>query len=80
MAGYTLALDIPAREGAIDLIRQFELLTLDGNGRIYPAKDALMCAESFDIMYPNKNKFLNVLKEIQAKPASRAAQRYGLII
>ncbi|MFT6084306.1 MAG: decaprenylphospho-beta-D-ribofuranose 2-oxidase, partial [Alphaproteobacteria bacterium] len=37
MAGYTLALDIPAREGAIDLIRQFELLTLDGNGRIYPA-------------------------------------------
>ncbi len=77
-AGYTLAIDIPARQGAITLIKNLETLVLDAKGRIYPAKDSLMTAESFAMMYPNKDKFLNVLKQIKAKPVSKAAIRYGL--
>lgn len=77
-AGYNLALDIPAHEGSVGLIRNLEDLVLEAKGRIYPAKDALMTAESFDLMYPNKQKFLKVLQDIKAKPISKAAIRYGL--
>ena len=77
-AGYTLAIDIPAREGAIALIKRLEGLILEAKGRIYPAKDALMSAETFAMMYPNTEKFINLLKDIKAKPISKAAHRYGL--
>lgn len=79
-AGYTLAFDIPARNGTKELMQHFESLVLEVKGRIYPAKDALMSAVSFEKMYPNKQKFLDVLKNIQAQPISKAAHRYGLIL
>ncbi len=76
--GYTLAIDIPAHRGAIELMKSLEALIRDAKGRIYPAKDALMTAQSFDAMYPRKDEFLKVLKHINAKPLSQAAHRYGL--
>jgi decaprenylphospho-beta-D-ribofuranose 2-oxidase len=78
MAGYTLAIDIPAKQGAIALMKTLEDLICEANGRIYPAKDALMTAESFAKMYPRKDAFLTILKQINAKPVSQAAHRYGL--
>jgi decaprenylphospho-beta-D-ribofuranose 2-oxidase len=77
-AGYTLALDIPAKQGAVGLLRTFEQMITEVKGRIYPAKDALMTQKSFDMMYPNKEKFLTILKDINARSVSKAAIRYGL--
>ncbi|WP_421704685.1 FAD-binding protein [Aliiroseovarius sp.] len=50
--GYTLAVDLPAREGVIPLAEQLEQLCRQAGGRLYLAKDALAHGEAIKAMYP----------------------------
>jgi len=52
MEGYTLAVDIPNRDGAERLIKQLEDITAEAQGRIYLAKDSLSSRERVRAMYP----------------------------
>ncbi|RMD49610.1 MAG: FAD-binding oxidoreductase [Alphaproteobacteria bacterium] len=57
MAGYTLALDLPARRGTEDFIRELHAMVQDAGGRIYLAKDALLTPERAHAMYPERAEF-----------------------
>ncbi len=52
MAGYTLAIDFPARQQAETLIAELEAMTLEAGGRLYLGKDALAPGEMIKAMYP----------------------------
>lgn len=52
MEGYTLAIDFPARERAVQLIGELEEMTLEAGGRLYLGKDALAHGETIKAMYP----------------------------
>jgi FAD/FMN-containing dehydrogenase len=56
--GITLALDFPIRhEVSFALLERLAAITLDHGGRMYPAKDATMTAEQFQVFYPQWKKF-----------------------
>ena len=80
-AGYTLALDFPNRKNTISLLKELEHITLKADGRIYMAKDAMISPETFDTMYPNKQKFLDIVQNIDpsGRMASDAARRLNLV-
>ncbi len=56
--GYTLAMDFPNR-GKITLmmLSDFDRIVLAHHGKLYPAKDARMSADTFRRMYPQAEKF-----------------------
>jgi L-gulonolactone oxidase len=57
MAGATLALDLPNRgESTRKLLQAMTDVVVDAGGRVYPAKDATMSAETFRLGYPNWTK------------------------
>ncbi len=58
MHGVTLAVDFAATEQAQHLIQQLTEQVIEMGGRIYPAKDALMTADSIRAAYPSLNQFL----------------------
>jgi len=64
LRGYTLALDVPARGGAGDLLSGLERITLDHGGRVYLAKDSCLSPEGFAAMYPALPEFRAVLEEV----------------
>jgi FAD/FMN-containing dehydrogenase len=57
--GVTLALDFP-NKGArtIELFKRLDAIVRNANGRIYPAKDALMSRDMFEEGYPRLQEFL----------------------
>lgn len=56
--GITVCLDFPMVEGKTEpLMKDFERLVLDAQGKMYPAKDGFMSAESFQRMYPRWEEF-----------------------
>lgn len=77
MPGVTLALDFPNRgERSHALLRRLEDMTVTAGGRLYPAKDSLMSAATFQAGYPNIEAF-----RAQMDPAASSsfARRVGLI-
>jgi decaprenylphospho-beta-D-ribofuranose 2-oxidase len=62
--GYTLALDFANARGARELIAQLERLTCDHGGRTYLAKDSTLSAENLRRMYPDLERFQDVLAQI----------------
>ncbi|MBK1637137.1 FAD-binding oxidoreductase [Rhodovulum adriaticum] len=52
MAGYTLAVDFPARAKVPAIFARLEQQVLDAGGRLYFAKDALAHPDSIAAMYP----------------------------
>jgi decaprenylphospho-beta-D-ribofuranose 2-oxidase len=66
MRGHTLALDIPARSDAPELLAALERITLDCGGRIYLAKDSALTADGFAAMYPELERQRKVLAEVDA--------------
>jgi decaprenylphospho-beta-D-ribofuranose 2-oxidase len=82
MAGWTLALDIPAAvHGLGPLLDELDQLVLDAGGRVYLAKDSRLAPELVPIMYPDLDRF----RELRARvdPAqviqSDLARRLGLL-
>lgn len=76
MKGATLALDFPDRGVPTRrLLAELEAIVVAAGGRVYPAKDALMTAETFRRGYPRLGEFLRF-----ADPAmsSGFARRVGL--
>jgi decaprenylphospho-beta-D-ribofuranose 2-oxidase len=63
-AGYTLALDFPARKGIGPFYAQLVGTVLQHGGRIYLGKDALLTRAQFVPMYPEYPAFRTVLERI----------------
>jgi FAD/FMN-containing dehydrogenase len=57
-AGYTLAMDFPHRgKATLTMLEEFDRILLAHHGKLYPAKDARMSADTFQRMYPQAEKF-----------------------
>ncbi len=60
--GVTLALDFPNHgKKTKALLKVLEAVVVEADGAIYPAKDALMSADSFEQFYPGHREFRNCL-------------------
>lgn len=61
--GYTLCLDF-ANQGAetIALMQRLEAITMEHGGALYPAKDALMSAKTFQKSFPRLNEFTQFIE------------------
>ena len=56
--GITLAMDFRNRgQSTLDLLAALDKTVLAAGGRVYPAKDARLSAESFRSMYPQLSHF-----------------------
>jgi FAD/FMN-containing dehydrogenase len=61
LAGYTLALDLPIRDGGLfELLDKLDQIVLRHGGRVYLAKDARLSAASFSAMYPRYEEWLRI--------------------
>jgi FAD/FMN-containing dehydrogenase len=77
MAGFTLTLDFPNRgESTRALLGRLEDIVLDAGGRLYPAKDGVMRAESFRRGYPQLEPFL---RQVDPRMSSSFARRMGIV-
>jgi FAD/FMN-containing dehydrogenase len=80
MAGYTLALDFPLRNGLFELLDRLDDIVMDHGGRVYLAKDARMSAEALKRMYPNLPEWLQIKSRLdpQSMFTSDLARRVGI--
>ena len=62
--GWTLALDVPARVGLINLFEELDRAVLEAGGRFYLAKDARMSPQSLAAGYPRLDEFRRVRAEV----------------
>jgi FAD/FMN-containing dehydrogenase len=78
--GYTLALDIPYREGLEDFLHELDRIVVDHGGRVYLAKDAALQPETFRAMYPGVEDFLEVKREVdpEGRFSSELGKRVGV--
>jgi FAD/FMN-containing dehydrogenase len=79
--GYTLALDLPVRDGLVEFLRALDRLVLERGGRIYLAKDATTTAETFRAMYPRLDEFRAVKARLDPRGilSSSLARRLGIV-
>ena len=79
--GYTLAVDLP-RDGERQdrLLENLDRVVLEGGGRVYLAKDARLSAETFQAMYPETRRWLEIKRRIdpEQKFSSALSRRLGL--
>ena len=81
MAGWTLALDFPARtHGLAGLLGSLDRLVIEGGGRVYLAKDSRVPADLLPQMYPRLADFRKVRAELDPDGilASDLSRRLGL--
>jgi decaprenylphospho-beta-D-ribofuranose 2-oxidase len=81
VAGWTLALDFPARTpGLVSLLRGLDELVAEAGGRVYLAKDSRVSAETLTAMYPRLDEFRKVRADLDPanKLASDLSRRLGL--
>ncbi len=78
--GYTLALDIPRRDGLESLLRSLHEITTRRGGRVYLAKDAYLQPDTFREMYPALEEWLEVKRRVDPENrfTSEQAQRLGI--
>ncbi|HSR87816.1 MAG TPA: hypothetical protein VLL07_02585, partial [Pontiella sp.] len=81
MEGYTLALDFPISQKAMDLFKELDAMVADYGGRLYLAKDSRMDADMFEKTYPNAGEFrqaVTLLNDGETKFASLQSKRIGI--
>ncbi len=81
LAGWTLALDFPARTPGLDaLLDQLDAEVLDAGGRVYLAKDSRVRPEVLAQMYPRLDEFRKLRAELDPEGlfASDLSRRLGL--
>src|SRR5574343_432804 len=61
--GYTLALDIPVRDGLFEVLDELDQLVLKHGGRLYMSKDARMKASVLEAGYPRLNEFKSIVRK-----------------
>ena len=65
IAGWTLALDFPARTpGLAGLLSRLDELVAEAGGRVYLAKDSRVSPEMLAVMYPRLEEFRGLRKQI----------------
>jgi decaprenylphospho-beta-D-ribofuranose 2-oxidase len=82
MAGWTLALDIPAAEpGLGPLLDELDRLVVEAGGRVYLAKDSRLAPELVAIMYPDLDRFQELRARMDPMHViqSDLARRLGLL-
>lgn len=81
MKGYTLALDVPIKDGLFRVLRELDDLVMKYNGRIYLGKDSALTPEYVPVMYPELNKFQEIKKRIDPNNVfnSSMARRLNLL-
>jgi FAD/FMN-containing dehydrogenase len=67
LRGYTLALDIPVARGLVPFLHELDRMTLDHGGRIYLAKDAVLRAQDFAVMYPKLALFQTLKQKLDPR-------------
>jgi decaprenylphospho-beta-D-ribofuranose 2-oxidase len=79
--GWTLAVDLPVREGLDRLCDTLDEMVLDAGGRLYLAKDSRTTAERFARMYPQLPAWRAVRDAVdpERKFASDQARRLSLV-
>lgn len=79
--GYTLALDIPVRDGVVEFLGELDRLVLASGGRVYLAKDATTTAAAVRAMYPRLDEFRAVKAQLDPRGvlSSSLARRVGLV-
>jgi decaprenylphospho-beta-D-ribofuranose 2-oxidase len=80
-AGWTLALDFPARTpGLGPLLDELDRLVVAHGGRVYLAKDSRVPAGALEQMYPRLAEFRQLRAELDPKSvlASDLSRRLGL--
>ena len=80
VAGWTLALDLPARPGLASVLDALDARVAEAGGRVYLAKDARLTARTFAAMYPRVGEFARVRDRVDPGRilASDLARRLGL--
>ncbi len=78
--GFTLALDFPNGPGVAQLMARLESITCDHGGRTYLAKDATLTPATVRRMYPQLNRFNEVLAQVdpEGRMASDLSRRLML--
>jgi decaprenylphospho-beta-D-ribofuranose 2-oxidase len=67
LAGWTLALDLPARRSAARLLDDLDSIVAAAGGRIYLAKDSRARAATIAAMYPQLDDFIAVRAELDPR-------------
>jgi decaprenylphospho-beta-D-ribofuranose 2-oxidase len=62
--GWTLAVDLPVRDGLDRLLRELDELVLEAGGRVYLAKDSRLDPATVAAMYPRLGEFRAVLDRV----------------
>lgn len=80
MEGYSLALDMPIKQGTFHFLKELDEIVLAHGGRVYLAKDAAISQETFRQMYPNWEQFVDEKYKLdpQGKFQSSMSRRLGL--
>jgi decaprenylphospho-beta-D-ribofuranose 2-oxidase len=81
MAGWTLALDFPARTpGLAGLLDRLDELVVEAGGRVYLAKDSRVAPGTLELMYPRLAEFAKLRAELDPGQllASDLSRRLGL--
>lgn len=78
--GYTLALDFPNGPAVVGLIARLESITSEHGGRTYLAKDATLTPARLQQMYPQLDRFRDVLAQVDphGRMASDLSRRLHL--
>jgi FAD/FMN-containing dehydrogenase len=80
MDGYTLALDLPLRDGVFKLLDELDKLVVAAGGRLYLAKDARQSRATFERTYPGLERFRTLRRTIPGSKriGSRLSLRLGI--
>ncbi len=78
--GYTLALDIPVRNGLFPFLDELDALVLKYGGRLYMSKDARMKAEVLESSYPHLSAFKEIIRKYNPQSAFSSLQSERLHI
>ena len=79
--GYTLALDLPVRDGLVEFLRTLDRIVLAHGGRVYLAKDATTTPDAVRAMYPRLDEFRAVKARLDPRGvfSSSLARRVGIV-
>jgi decaprenylphospho-beta-D-ribofuranose 2-oxidase len=80
MEGWTLALDVPAREDVGALFADLDRRVVAAGGRVYLAKDSRLPVATLEAMYPRLEEFREVRRQVDPRGVfqSDLSRRLGL--